>query len=174
MEFMEFESMEAAFDWMAQQEEAANKVLAPEQKGIGWGDHWIRFEEWGAIFGRVYTEEEVHDTEKALIDKEPEVERMPGELGYILARLRETHERGYRYGWAHSKFYTDGELGDTHIFNMWPIDHTLYEAMKKVNWDIAQLDDQNDQDVLAQLELAWNAWRAHKIKVSGQTPEGPT
>ena len=89
------------------------------------------------------------------------------ELAYTMETVRDSHERGLMWGWAHSKHFTD--LGSTHRFDMWPISPELFEAAKAVGWDVDALTDETPR---RELEAAWQGYRTHMMKVvlSGDQP----
>lgn len=118
--FKSFDSMEEMLEFMAEAEDAANQMLLDEQRGISYGDYWCRpVPEQGIfVFGRVMTEEEAYDGE----DKES------------IAMLRDSYSRGYRFGTAYSILGPDGELGSTHVANMWPITEEDFNNMAANRW----------------------------------------
>lgn len=122
MHVQEFDSFEEAMAAMRKAEDAANASALEEQKAITYGDHWCRpVPEYGIFeFGRVATEEESYK------DEEPET----------VAMLRDSHERGYRYGMAYSVLGPDGELGSTHVANMWPITEAEFLRAKEDGWQV--------------------------------------
>lgn len=167
MTFMEFESMDQAFAWMADQTERANAVLTEEQRQITYGDCWIRF--WTpslndiiVIFGKVMTREEVHESEHRGAVAPFDI----AEADATTQRVFEQHERGYLFGWAYSVIEPLGEPGDTHRAHVWPIGTDLFEAVKAVGWDIHHADLHPQHRM--QIETAYQAYRAFALSTAGQ------
>lgn len=159
MTFMEFDSLEAAQQWMADQTDRANEATSDRQKAITGGDHWVRldypeFEIWG----RVWTEEEFVASEKA-------AGATRAELRYSLQVLRDSAERGYRFGIAYSTVEPGGELGDTHVYNMLPVPASLFEAARDCGWD---LNLRGFQDFCTTLGLTTSAPPSVRSKVLGE------
>jgi hypothetical protein len=154
MSFMQFDNFEQMAKWMDDRTKEANLGLAPEQVAISYGHTWARFDQLdtgiGIVFGRIFTEAEYLAGE---LDDEVET---PSET---LARIRENHDRGYMYGIAYSMVEPDGEYGDTHRANMWPIDGDLFAAAAEAGWDHRALPI-GDQ---INLSIAFEAWRTHEL-----------
>lgn len=171
-EFIPFETMEDAFDFMRRGDEYGNRNLHPKQQAITWGDYWIRFVDMHdrlVVFGYIQTLDEVREAEEKYMDRTGTAEERAeseAELQYALQSTKESHERGYMFGWAYSKI--DKDLGSTHRFNMWPISKELYEAAREAEWDI----DRIHEDYRPQLEEAYTGYREHAIAVhdSGDQP----
>lgn len=119
-QFQSFDSMEEMLEFMAKAEAEANQMLLDEQRGIGYGDYWCRpVPEQGVfVFGRVMPEEEAYD----------------GEDAGSIAMLRDSYSRGYRFGTAYSILGPEGELGSTHIANMWPITEEDFNDAAAQRW----------------------------------------
>lgn len=172
-QFISFESMEDAFEFMRKGEDYGNRNLHPKQAAITWGDYWVRFYDLAdrmIIFGRVETEAEVEASEmKGIDDIADPAERAIERAGVVetMRTIRYSHGRGLMWGWAHSRLYTD--LGSTHRFYMWPISEALYDGVKAVQWDI---DAITDPDHRRELEAAWQEYRAHAtaVTLSGDEP----
>jgi hypothetical protein len=172
-EFMSFDSIEDAYEFMRKGEDFGNRNLHPKQAAITWGDYWVRFYDVAnrlIIFGCVETEAEVEEAESRGIDQivdpgEREMERQ----GVIetMRTIRDSHQRGLMWGWAYSKI--DHDLGSTHRFHMWPITKELYEAVREVQWDVDALTDPAHR---GELEQAWQEYRLHELSViaSGDHP----
>lgn len=172
-EFMSFDSMEDAFEFMRRGEDYGNRNLHPKQAAITWGDRWVRFYDLAErliIFGYVDTEAEVEESESRGIDQitDPSERLMArSEVAQAMTVIRESHERGLMWGWAYSKHFHD--LGSTHRFDMWPISEALFEAAKEVQWDVDALTDPVHRN---ELEQAWQEYRGHMLTVllSGDEP----
>lgn len=129
--FKEFDSVEDAFEWMRKQEEEANKRLHPAQKRIVRGSYVMRPapEVPCMIFGYIFTLEEIEEGERQCgADEE--------ELAYTLRTLSESFNRGYRHGRWYSFVEPDGELGDAHISNLWPISEEVFNRAKESGWKL--------------------------------------
>lgn len=115
-----FDSFEDAMQAMRDAEERANALTLPQQREIGYGDFWCRpVPEWGIfIFGRVSTLDELRK----------------GEDAETIVALEERFTRGYRFGKAYSTIEPEGEWGDTHVANMWPITEAEFEEAKGHGW----------------------------------------
>lgn len=159
MSFIEFSSAEDMFNWMAQRTDEANAGLAPEQTRVGYSDTWIRFDhldQFGVICGRVATLEE------AVPPQGPD--DAPGEAEAERARAVENHERGYLTGMAYSQVEPDGEWGDTHRANLWPLEPDLFEALRAVGWrheDLALADK-------IRVSIVFEQWRQHELALIAQ------
>lgn len=129
--FKNFDSLDAAFDWMTTQTMAANENAMPIQKSIGRGCYAIRPapEIGGFIFGYIFSEDEVHDMEIQCGADEAEVRS-------TMATLQNGFERGYRFGRWHSVVVPEGELGDAHIINLMPIREEDFELAKVSEWEV--------------------------------------
>jgi hypothetical protein len=155
-----FDSIQDAFDYMRKSETAANAGLHEKQKALTWGQYWVRFWDVASktlIFGKVMTVEEFAqaEAEAAAASKDP---MALGEMEHEVAALRQRHGRGYLFGYCWSTIEPNGELGDTHQANVWPISEELFEAAKAANWVIDDLD----QTAKVRLSNAYLEWGAHQ------------
>lgn len=155
-----FNSFEEMQEFMRKQTEGANERLAEEQKTITWGSHWVRFLDLDGslllICGYVDTLEEYLQKERDAGADEEEVE-------YAKATLPENHARGYMSGTAYSVIEPEGELGDTHRYNAWPISKELFEKVREAGWQLGQMDDAGVHE-LAAIHKRWSAHqREHGI-----------
>lgn len=158
-EFQSFDSLEDMINAMAEQEQAANTKVSPKQVAVGYGDYWIRFTPEVVIFGYVMTLDEVEAAEMAVpLDPDETKEQREEETAYVMADIRNAHDRGYRYGWAYSIWEQEGELGSTHIYNLWPLDKALFDAAKAVDWYIGAFSTIDPE--VASIETAYNEFRA--------------
>jgi hypothetical protein len=129
-----FDSWEAAQSFMAEAEERANSELLPEQKTIGYGDYWFQKAYGDFIFGRIWTQVEHEMSYSDLhISDGPEAAESCKEMDL------NAHERGYRFGKAHSVMCPEGELGSTHIANMTPMSKEIFDAMRALKWHVETL-----------------------------------
>lgn len=134
-----FDSPEEMLTYMAERDQAvvdAMPDLLEPQLGIGWGCYAIRMhpvseDEMLAIFGYIFTEEEVSRQEI-----EAGAGIADGELGYIMERLRESHDRGYRFGTWASVVLPQGEYGDAHLMTLWPITEADYLSAQNNGWEM--------------------------------------
>lgn len=143
MTFMEFESMDQMIEFMQKRTDEANRDLAPAQQAVTYGDCWARFDTIATTgvpeFGYVLTLDEAatNQEERASVEAE--------------------HERGYLFSRAYSAHFPDGELGDTHRANLWPIDRAVFDALAAVEWDHNAVAPEHK----VHLEIAYQAARAH-------------
>lgn len=151
-----FDSFEDALDSMARATAHANERLADAQRAVTYGDHWVRF--WTppiVIYGYVQTLDEIEAAERACAT--PEEPLMAGEIEHLMRRTHELHDDGYMRGIAYSTIEPDGEYGDTHRANLWPIDRATFNAARAARWDSAELDDRTKQT----LAIIFGRWRQH-------------
>ena len=127
MVFREFDSMEAMWEFMREQERLANENTADWQRAIGYGDYWMRMYEEILIFGYVNTLDELDAIERELGVEDDE-------LAFERSMISNAHERGYRYGKAYSVVEPDGEWGSTHVSTMIPISREMFEAARECGW----------------------------------------
>lgn len=155
-----FDSWEEMWERLTAATAAANAVLAPKQRTIGYGSNFVRFyrpDERLVIFGHVMTETEVHEAESRGIENivDPiEKQQAIEEVRYTMNHLRERYEEGYLYGWCYSIVEVGGELGSTHRSWMWPITRELFESARAVGWNIDRLHP--NQKVLLEQAYAEN------------------
>lgn len=136
-----FDSDEEMFAYLAslsaQAQESMEHLYEP-QRGITWGGYALRlqpYEEAGetkvlAIFGYIYTVEEI---EKQEIAAGSDVEG--GELRYMMERLYELYDEGYRYGNWYSTICVEGDIGDAHLSTLWPITEADYHHALNNRWE---------------------------------------
>lgn len=132
MTYMEFGSLEEMLAYQAEAEKRANEMVVEEQRAISPGDYWCRpVPEMGLFeFGRVATEAEVLGLYSEDEEESPEE---------YWARLQgENRERGYRFSKAYSLLAPEGEWGDTHVLNMWPISEEDFHKAASANWDVVR------------------------------------
>jgi hypothetical protein len=133
-----FDSTEEMFAYLAERRAAMAEAmlhLAEPQRRIIWGSYCVRMHpisetEVLAIFGQIYTEEEIRALELAAGSDEEE-------LSYTMAHLRENYAAGYRYGWWASVI-EKGEPGDAHVSLCWPITRDDYEAARANQWEMSE------------------------------------
>lgn len=153
MDVFTFDSHDDMTKYLTKIRQAAKEGLHPEQARLTYGDHWVEFVDVGArivIFGRVHTLDEVRDSEH------------PDYVDDIVATTETDLVDGMMYGRAYSRLEPFGELGYTHKANAWPIEGRLFDAAKAAEWDIDALDEAGK--VL--LQIAYAAWRAHRMAVT--------
>lgn len=121
-----FESMEEIMSYMAEAEETAIAQTLPEQWDITWGDYVIRRQDDVAIFGVVFTEDELSFGTEA----------SPEEIEEELRGLRSAYGRGYRYGRWFSIVEPNGELGSAHVCSLWKISQDDFELARGKGWVI--------------------------------------
>jgi hypothetical protein len=132
MSFREFDSADEMFDFMHQQEEAANARVTPEQAQIGYGAFWMRPYDDLLIFGHVPTAEETEASERALGADDEEIE-------YQRESFADAYNRGYRYGKCYSVVEPEGEWGSTHIANMIEITEQQFNQARDFSWSLELL-----------------------------------
>lgn len=133
--------------------EAALAGLAPAQADLTFGSHWVRFEDDLVIFGRVATLSEVGVAEMELGASGEEAAAMTHQIS-------ENMEAGLLYADCYSVVEVDGEVGNTHKASVWPIDESLFEQARRVDWDPYRLPDSGR----ALLTEAWAAFNGHRAR----------
>jgi len=151
-QFMDFPSVEAAYEWMEQQTNAANAGLAPEQRALTWGSTWVRFYAPYRIiiFGKVYLLDD-------LLTMEGRLGADAAEIAWQRERVTANHDRGYLTGTAWSTIEPRGDDGDTHRANAWPCSPELIEEARAVDWNQQALPER----AVGELAGIWSAWQAH-------------
>ncbi len=81
------------------------------------------------VFGRVASREEFE-----ILELGAGANPMNGEIEMIMRRYDELYAKGYRYGRWFSEPYPDGEFGDTHITQLWPITEADYQHALNNRW----------------------------------------
>lgn len=129
-----FSSLDEALQFMADQTDKANSHLAPQQAGITWGSHWIRFDGMSGliIFGYVFTRDELIADERSAGAGEQE-------LAWTINNIDDNHERGYLFSRCYSIVEPTGELGDTHRSNVWPITEGQFREAQAAHWHAANM-----------------------------------
>lgn len=160
-EVRSYDSMEEAFRDMAAHEAAANATLAAAQRMVTYGDYWFRPMQTGPgspplmIFGYVETLPEVTELEGQYYDLSNDEDRL--ELEATLAGIRDRHERGYMFGRCYSVVEPEGEWGDTHRANLWPITQAVFESARAKGWDLNEMPQSDKYIVVG----AYSTWREH-------------
>lgn len=165
MEIREYDSLEDAFEDMRKATEWANAHLAEAQRQVTWGSHWVRFYDIPGrilIFGKVDTLAEVRRGEESTVQPGEDPAEVKAEIEYSLRSLAERHENGYLYGQAYSIITPDGEYGDTHRANLWPIPAATFEAARSAGWQMDALDINARHAIAA----AYAAWGRHQVILS--------
>lgn len=126
----EFESFTEAFAQMRIWEEQANAKVTKEQRTITWGSHFLHpHPRLGLlIFGHTQTEDQLVADERSCGADEEEAEA-------TLRTIRNSHERGYRFGRHYSTVEPEGELGSTHISRCWPLTAEQFRQAQELGWD---------------------------------------
>ena len=153
MYFKQFDSFGDAVDFMRKATDAANETLAVEQRAVTWGSYWIRFvpEDQLMVFGHVYTKHELLEGEYKAGSDLPE-------LRETLQAMVANHDRGYMFGPAYSVIEPEGELGDTHRANLWPITRSQFLEAQSVGWVPGRVPG-----LYTWLSAAYEAYRAHVL-----------
>lgn len=119
--------LDAYFEWEQRQQAKAEAALAPEQRDITWGGHFVRIWREGGwagsgpvlvIFGHVLSLEELRAAE------EPET----------VQRLIALHPR-FVFANCFSVVEPQGEYGDTNRWEIWPISEVQFNWARMVGWD---------------------------------------
>ena len=154
--YRKFDSIEEMFDYIEKQTQRANASLTAEQKAITWGSHWVRFlpSEQLIIFGRVFTLAEIEQGERSAGASTEELE-------YTLNSCRANHDRGYLFGRAYSVAEPDGELGDTHRANMWPITEQQFDEARQAAWNPSRIVP----GMFSWLAEAYSHYRAYLLSI---------
>jgi len=130
-----FDSMEQMMAYQAQREaELAEEMkhLSEPQQSISWGSYAIRLvidddKVDTVVFGRVFTITEFTALELGAGAAQDEV-------FLTIAHLQELYARGYRYGRWFSEPFPDGEYGDAHVTDLWPITEADYQHALNNRW----------------------------------------
>lgn len=118
-----FGSMDEMLDYMDRQEKEANERAHPVQRAIHYGDHVLRHHEGFMVFGWLPEKDEV----------------MKGEDRATQKMLGANFERGYRYGKWFSELCPEGEWGDSHVSNLWPIRAEEFKDARDTFWDTRRI-----------------------------------
>lgn len=142
-----FDSLEAMYARMAEQEAAANAALSPDQgamrDAVGETVYWMRPYEGMFIFGECPSLAAATVKERSYYpildgartaENAEEYDEAASEFEYSSTNLAERRSRGYLFGTAYSVIEPDGELGDTHVANAWPISKEAFEQAREVAW----------------------------------------
>lgn len=126
---MSFSSAEAMFNYMDEEERKANEAILPKQREVTWGTYFWRYVEYVPchVFAHVFSIEEIY-----LLEREHGADVNEAET--TLRGKKQSHDRGYRYGMHYSTVEPDGELGDTHVTNVWPITKEDFEYARTHGW----------------------------------------
>lgn len=108
---VEFESAEAMFAYMEDQEAEANARAHPQQVSIGRGEYVLKPTPDFLIFGYLPEEREDGSTRPDLF------------------------ARGYRTGKWFSEVVPAGEEGDAHVVTLWRIHKEEFDAAMAVEWE---------------------------------------
>lgn len=129
-EFKSFDNFEQMQEYMAKAEEEANNALHPVQielrDDVEHTRYWCRpYAELGIlIFGEAWSVSQIRAKEDA----------------HITDRKTEVRARGYLFGYAYSVVEPDGEVGDTHVANVFPISEAAFEEARAHGWKAVKAD----------------------------------
>lgn len=94
--------------------------------------------EWGSLVEVAIGPSALADmVAKAAVPEGHEVEEwteVRDEAVYSIASSAERRLRGYLFGEAYSAPFPEGELGDTHVANAWPISEAAFEEARATGW----------------------------------------
>lgn len=134
MSFTSYDNLDDMLADMREKEDEANASVLDCQRAVTWGSHYVRL--WTdvspplVIFGYIHTEKELDAKEKEL--GAGAEERMS-----TMRRMRDSHERGYRFGRHYSVVEPDGELGSVHIANvLGAITAEQFERAELFGWQL--------------------------------------
>lgn len=129
-----FDSMEAMYDHIAKSEAAAWERTNDAQKALLTKDHffWVRpYTEMDIfIFGEFHASKWLED-EKRLCGTD---EEGLSEWLYSEKSFHSRRARGYLTGRAYSPLEPSGELGDTHVSQVYEISKTAFDEAHRANW----------------------------------------
>lgn len=140
MQFTEFDNMEDMHAAMRAAEEAANTRLTAAQIDLRDDTQQTRY--WArvvpeydlVVFGKAFSEEEAYQSEvRAGATPEQAAQSRNG--------IRESRQRGYLFGIAFSTVEPDGELGDTHVFNVVPISRDTFDRARWLGWSLSPSEE---------------------------------
>ncbi len=122
MSFVPIDDLDVFFAEMRANEHQAMANLQPEQRTITWGSYAFMVSMGIRIFGYVWTEAEFEANERDCGADDEEMESS-------MESLRDSHERGYRFGRWYSMVEPDGEIGSNHVSNMVPITKEQFDQI---------------------------------------------
>jgi hypothetical protein len=147
--FTSYDTLEEALKDMGEAEDAANKRLLTAQRAmidckddqyfvniaVNMKELFIAGEAWSS--DRADREElaayHVNDVSE-LGDEER------SEFNHSRKMMRDSRSRGYIFGRGYSVIEPDGELGSTHVANMWPISKAAFDEAREQKWQPDLLD----------------------------------
>ncbi len=156
MHIKQFRSNEEMRSYLQEMKNAAHIGMHPCQIDISYGDHWVRFVDTDKRvfeFGKVATLIEVGVGEIA-------AGASADEAVQAVADVQAQMTDSLMYGTAWSPLEKGGTVGVTHKAHVWPIEQTLFEAIRLKGWDIDAID-LADQ---LRLSTAYTGMRAHVRK----------
>jgi len=144
--FIGFSSTKKMLEWVKDRKDSG---LAPQQEQITWGSFWARFDKYPVIeYGYVFNEAEwlAH-----LIAQDHDSLTATEALAY----LRERHDDGYMFSRWHSREKPEGEPGEVHVSEVWPIEDRVFAAAEQARWHhgMMRLGDQ------VNLSISYEEWK---------------
>jgi hypothetical protein len=144
-----YDTLEEAYADMANQEAAANERLLPEQRAmidctdeqyfvnvaVNIQELFIAGEAWSSDRADREELESYHVKDVSELDDEQRAEFL-----YSRRMMRDSRKRGYIFGRGYSVIEPNGELGSTHVANMWPIDKAAFDEAREQKWQPDLLD----------------------------------
>lgn len=139
MTIIQFGEGEDGFDqilhFMRKQEEIANSSVTDDQKNIEGDCFVIRHYRIDSqheikIYGEVWSLDHVFEVEAKYYSSSDEME----EFEEFKESMRNSYERGYRFGKWYSELEVEGELGSAHISTMHKIDQEQFEIARQKAW----------------------------------------
>jgi len=143
-EFITFNSLEEMLDYEAKAEAKANEAIVEKQREVVWGSHFIKVNHDIAVFGYVPTKEENHEG----------ILRASGHVKIVadaeMEDLEKAYDRGYRFAMHYSAAVPKGELGSSHLSQLWPITKEEFLQAKAESW-LPQLGEPWFNDLLRRI-----------------------
>jgi hypothetical protein len=151
---LSFSSHEEMRAYLIQAQADALRSLHPLQRGITFGDCWVRFvniAERHVEFGRVALPEET-------LRLEIDAGATYADARAVVQRDQQAIKNGYLYGVAYSRYNREGEWGHTHKANVWPIEEWVFNDASEANWQVDLLPMSSKIN----LNIAFLGWRGRK------------
>lgn len=143
-----FDSLDAMFEYMAEQERLANERMTDSQRyGLKPGSYWVSPGPDGLlIFGHAYDAAEYVNSELDATPEDESIEYYGSRVAhgdFLRGQFFEDWHRGYMFGRAYSVWESDGELGSTHKANAYPIPASWFELARNAGWRAEFIRDPN-------------------------------
>lgn len=157
MTMFTFDSTEEMIEFLRERAAEAHAGMADAQRGITFGDKWIRYiGEGQAEFGHVLPIETI------AMNGLESGESWADVVEYV-AHVGNRFSQGFLTGIASSAL-DDEEHGETHKHSVWPIEDRLYDAAKAVDWDVTRLDEA----MRLLVRIAFAQQHAHEVALAAE------